>query len=273
MSLHLFWGLRVLPQKEEDSAATCLFVVVLPSGELTIAQLGDGIAAIRNAGSLPWVDDPSDQSNATHHGFPRDIVLSPKLKELCRRCFSEGLREPTKRPGISQWVEDLYSAADFTVECPDCGSTYYANQQCCPWCDYPRPLQMQLLIKRWEPLPNVRECQRFLSKQKVLAALALTERQPLILTNRIINGRTGADNHIPAIELQIERTNVRVRSLNGQCFWLSSFDGEQRTVVEVQDGWKRFPANDRRYTWLLHFAPTDRPHRLATFRFVSGEHS
>ena len=224
-------------------------------------------------GSLPWVDDPSDQSNATHHGFPRDIVLSPKLKKLCQRCFSEGLREPTKRPGISQWVEDLYSAADFTVECPDCGSTYYANQPCCPWCDYPRPLQMQLLIKRWEPLPDVRECQRFLSKQKILAALALTERQPLILTNRIINGRTGADNHIPAIKLQIERTNVRVRSLNGQCFWLSSFDGEQRTVVEVQDGWKRFPANDQRYTWLLHFAPTDRPHRLATFRFVSGEHS
>jgi len=51
--VHLFWGLRVLPQKEEDSAATCIFVAVLPSGEVTIAQLGDGIAAIRNAdGSL-----------------------------------------------------------------------------------------------------------------------------------------------------------------------------------------------------------------------------
>lgn len=51
--VHLFWGLRVLPDKEEDSAATCLFAVVVPSGELTIAQLGDGIAAIRNGdGSL-----------------------------------------------------------------------------------------------------------------------------------------------------------------------------------------------------------------------------
>jgi serine/threonine protein phosphatase PrpC len=38
---------------ECQSAATCLFVAVLPSGQLTIAQLGDGIAAIRNAdGSL-----------------------------------------------------------------------------------------------------------------------------------------------------------------------------------------------------------------------------
>lgn len=51
--VHLFWGLRVLPAREEDSVATCLFAVVIPSGELTIAQLGDGIAAIRHGdGSL-----------------------------------------------------------------------------------------------------------------------------------------------------------------------------------------------------------------------------
>lgn len=51
--VHLFWGLRILPDQEENSAATCLFAVVGPSGKLTIAQLGDGIAAIRNAdGSL-----------------------------------------------------------------------------------------------------------------------------------------------------------------------------------------------------------------------------
>ena len=51
--VHLFWGLRVLPAREEDSVATCLFAAVIPSGELTIAQLGDGIAAIRHGdGSL-----------------------------------------------------------------------------------------------------------------------------------------------------------------------------------------------------------------------------
>lgn len=51
--VHLFWGLRILPAREEDSVATCLFAVVIPSGELTIAQLGDGIAAIRHGdGSL-----------------------------------------------------------------------------------------------------------------------------------------------------------------------------------------------------------------------------
>ena len=56
--IHLFWGLRILPNKEEDSAATCLFAAITSSGELTMAQLGDGIAAIRNAdGSLEILND------------------------------------------------------------------------------------------------------------------------------------------------------------------------------------------------------------------------
>lgn len=221
-------------------------------------------------GSLPWVDDPEDRSNATVHGLPRDIVLSPNLKKLCQRCFGEGLWQQTLRPGMSQWVENLYSAADFTLTCPDCHSTYYGNQKCCPWCNRPRPTQVQLLIKRWEPLPDVKECQNFLLNQKILAALILTADQPLILTNRIISGRTGINSHTPVIELQLEKANIRVRSLNGQCFWLS-LDGEQPQPIEVQDSWKRFPANDPHRTWLLHFAPTDQAHRLATFRFISGE--
>jgi len=237
--------------------------------------VGDGEPELEEkalAGFLPWIDDPDDESNATLHGFPRNIVLSPNLKKLSQRCFGEGLRNPTKRPGISQWVEALYSAADFTVNCADCGSTYYANQKSCPWCDCPRQLHVQLLIKRWELLPNTKECQKFISNQKILAVLALTEFQPLVLNHRIINGRTGADSHIPAIELHLERTNIRVRSLNGQCFWLSSFDGEQQIVVEVQNDWKRFPVHDRNRIWMLHFAPIDRPHRFVTFRFLAGEH-
>lgn len=44
--IHLLWGLRILPAKGSDSATTCLFAVVLPSGKLLVAQLGDGMAAI-----------------------------------------------------------------------------------------------------------------------------------------------------------------------------------------------------------------------------------
>ena len=47
--VHILWGMRVLPISEEDSAATCVFAVVVPSGELLVAKLGDGIAAIRES--------------------------------------------------------------------------------------------------------------------------------------------------------------------------------------------------------------------------------
>lgn len=75
--IHLFWGLRILPNKEEDSATTCLFAVITPSGELMIAQLGDGIAAIRNAdGSLEILN--SDRLGFTNQTTGLGIAKSTK---------------------------------------------------------------------------------------------------------------------------------------------------------------------------------------------------
>ncbi|MUG96349.1 serine/threonine protein kinase [Scytonema sp. UIC 10036] len=216
-------------------------------------------------GKLPWIDEPEDNSNSTTQGFPRDIVLSPNLKELCQRCFGSGLREPTKRPGIGEWREKLYSAADFTIHCPECNSTYYANKKSCPWCNYPRPTYVQVRIQRWEPLQG---CFR---EQKPLQGFALTSSESLILTSRVVSSRTGTDSHNPNIELVLEGENIKVRSLNGQCFWLTS-EGTQRVEKEMQDRWIRFPVQSERYgSWLLHFGNLDSPHRLATFTLVSGE--
>ncbi|BAY19857.1 hypothetical protein NIES21_57270 (plasmid) [Anabaenopsis circularis NIES-21] len=224
-------------------------------------------------GLLPWIDDPKDRRNATDHGLPRDIVLSPKLQKLCARCFEEGLREPTKRPGISQWTEDLYSAVDNTITCPDCQSTYYVNQKFCPWCEYPRPTFVRLWVKRWEPLASYEECLKYVGKQQAkesVASLVLAEGEPLILTNRIVSGRTGIGSSTPIIELQLEDSRIKVRSLNGQCFWLTDETGQQENV-EVKDKYKLFPVtSDGSKAWLLHFAPLEISHRIATFRLNPG---
>jgi len=45
--IHLHWELKVLPFSAKDSAATCLFAVVTPKNELIMAQLGDGIAVLK----------------------------------------------------------------------------------------------------------------------------------------------------------------------------------------------------------------------------------
>lgn len=65
--VHLIWGLQILPAGEEDSAATCLFAVVIPSGELLVAKLGDGIAAICEADGKVIVlgDERSGFTNQT----------------------------------------------------------------------------------------------------------------------------------------------------------------------------------------------------------------
>lgn len=185
-------------------------------------------------GHLPWIDDPVDNSNSTSHGFPRDIVLSPKLKQLCQTSFAVGLKEPQKRPGVEKWAEKLYAAADFTITCPKCNSTYYANQKHCSWCGHTRPTFVQVRIQRWEPI------QKCIEKQSPLQSLALNSSEALILTNRIISGLTGINRHNPAIEIILEGHDIKLRSLNNQCFWLTS-QGSQRVEREVRDKWITFP--------------------------------
>lgn len=215
-------------------------------------------------GKLPWIDDPEDDKNSTTQGFPRDIVLSPYLIELSKKCFGIGLNQPSKRPGVGQWAERLYSAADCTICCPECNSTYYINQKNCPWCDYPRPTFVRVAIQRWEMLQGRSK------KPKTLQILALNSSEPLILTNRIISGRTGIDSHNPNIELVLEGEFIKVRSLNSQCFWLTS-EGTQ-IEKEVRDKWVRFPAKTGRDgSWLLHFNSLDCSHRLASFQLFRGE--
>ncbi len=216
-------------------------------------------------GKLPWIDNFDDNQNSTTQGLPRDIVISPNLRILCKSCFEIGLKEPRERPGIAQWAEKLYSAANFTICCPECNSTYYANQKNCPWCHYPRPTFVQVRIQRWEPL------QGHFKEKTPLQGLALTSYEPLIVTSRIVNGRTGVDSHNHNIELILEEENIKVRSLNGQCFWLTS-EGNPRVEKEVGDRWVRFPVRSENYgSWLLHFGNLDYSHRVATFNLISGE--
>lgn len=213
-------------------------------------------------GKLPWIDDTEENRNATTQGFPRDIVLSPRLRELCQRCFGAGLKEPKQRPGIAQWTEKLYAAADFTLRCPECQSTYYANQKVCSWCDYPRPTFVQVRIQRWEPL------QGSFKEQKPLQANALADSEPLILTKRFVSGRIGIDSHQENIELVLEGETIGVRSLNGKCLWLTS-DSAQK---EVRERRVSFPVKPGQYNnYILHFGNLDGSHRIATFYLVRGE--
>jgi DNA-binding helix-hairpin-helix protein with protein kinase domain len=99
------------------------------------------------SGRLPWVDHPIDDRNRASDGIPRDIVLSPKLKALCDRCFGAGLAHPGERPRISEWLEALDSARNFTVKCEGCSSTYYVRSPRCPFCDSSAPRFFRVALR------------------------------------------------------------------------------------------------------------------------------
>ena len=89
-------------------------------------------------GQLPWVDAASG-ANSASRGLPRDMVLTPRLRELAERCFGDSRLERLERPGAAVWAEKLFSAADQTLVCPGCSSSYFLNRPVCPWCDSRRP--------------------------------------------------------------------------------------------------------------------------------------
>lgn len=217
-------------------------------------------------GELPWIDDPDDTRNHAETGLPREMVLSPKLRKLSQRCFGEGLNDPLKRPGIAQWRDALYSAAHFTLHCPDCGSTYYPNRQkVCPWCDAPQPSFVEVRIIRWEPEKGC--CN---SPEHIFHRLTLEPNSPLKLTTGLIKGRTGEAGNDAMAEIILEGEKIKVRSVDDQNYWLTCDGyGTQKSADISSDRWRSFPTpkrQDEKYgRWRLHFNSLDIPHRLALF--------
>lgn len=217
-------------------------------------------------GNLPWVDHPNDDCNRPSFGFPRDMVLSPRLQRLCAKIFGEGLTNPQVRPSVNQWVETLHSAADYMLQCQSCESTFYATSKLCPWCDAPRSSFVQLAISQWEP--------QYGAVLPILQALALQVNQPIELTRRITRGWVENQQEQACIRLEAKQEStgfhVIVQSLDDKSYWLTS-DGREKLEVEFGDRPKRFPIDPQRFgAWFLHFGALDRPHRVAKFNLVMG---
>lgn len=108
-------------------------------GRATDEMEGDAAEDMADRGTLPYVDDPRDDSNRLQEGLlPAGLfgfVLSGRLKELCRDTFGPGRLDPTKRPGSSRWRDVLHTALDNLVECREgCGWTFYRLRPRCPNC-------------------------------------------------------------------------------------------------------------------------------------------
>lgn len=248
-------------------------------------------------GRLPWVDHPSDDSNRSSAGIPRDIVLSPRLKELFAKCFLEGLADPRQRPGVSQWAERLYAAADATLTCRECGGTYYFAQEACPWCDTAKAPHVIASVLSSEPVvvrcegcatpypledgscPRCRQAppasagRKTLlrapsSHRKRLTQAVLSEASPLVITERLVTGRGGRAGQQPRIEVRLKGSRLSLRSLDDVTYALSSASGSRSAQLGPE--WRELKLEAGQETWRLHLGSLERPHRIVRFDLMAG---
>jgi len=133
------------------------------------------------AGKLPWVDDETDDSNASSGGLPRELLLTNKLNVLFQKTFGIGRTEYWKRPSIYHWPEVLAEAADQTVLCKHCSMTWYFDIEGdnCPYCDSEKP---RILICKSYYWNNIKELE---SPCWVAAYELSNEQEKIILPERL----------------------------------------------------------------------------------------
>ncbi|WP_437907554.1 hypothetical protein WME95_06515 [Sorangium sp. So ce327] len=220
------------------------------------------------SGQLPWIDDPTDDANRASYGIPRPWVLSRKLLDVAGRAFGTGLRDPAKRPGVSEWAECLHGAADATLSCSSCKGTYYFTEKLCPWCDELRPAFATAAFNLWDPTigPGGELLQKPAGDRRravVAAVLALTDGETVSVTQRLAQGRDGAAGARPVVELRLTGSRLSLRSVDGGRYRLSSPSGGHDT--EVNDRAKEIRLEPGIASRRLHLGPPDSLHRVVNF--------
>lgn len=220
-------------------------------------------------GKLPWIHDEQDDSNYSEVGiFPRELVISPRLTQLFALTFGPGRLNPTARPGMLGWVEALHQAADMTLTCQNCGSTYFVTAKNCPFqCGaHGRPQMLYIQVRRWDPGLDSDDLTRPSSSNaiwhKVLDHGELGEVRRHVLAPTLFR-----DGDPVVLELEFLRNGVRLRPLTDMELWLGLPD---RAEPERLNESRTVPVPVPGKEWQLHCGALDRPHRVASFSFFQG---
>jgi DNA-binding helix-hairpin-helix protein with protein kinase domain len=223
------------------------------------------------AGEIPWVEDPDDDRNRASFGVPREWVLSPRLVELFHSALGKGRKDPASRPGCAELADRLYAAADSTISCPACESSFYFNSKNCPWCDAKRPEFAMMVFKLWDPaIGDDGGIVKTPAKRPLrVAHTVVNDGQTIYVTRRLAYGQAGkgADDRILAVKLK--DGEIFIKSEGEQSYPLLSQTGSRQSEVSQQP--KRFKLEERQSSWDLHFGPSDDLHRVMSFEFQRGQ--
>lgn len=109
-------------------------------------------AALR--GEMPWVDHPTDHSNALSTGLPREITLNAPLRELFERCFNAGMNSPGDRPSMNEWADAFDASTGHCDQCESCDSTFFfTTNRVCPFCDHVRDKNRSIVLQEYRYMP------------------------------------------------------------------------------------------------------------------------
>ncbi len=106
------------------------------------------------AGYLPFIDDENDNTNAAVSScLPRELVATPRLRNLFQETFGVGRTQPHRRPAMAFWALELAKAFDQSLPCPNCAMSHFAqNHEKCPYCEATRPTFATAKTNRWEAI-------------------------------------------------------------------------------------------------------------------------
>lgn len=233
-------------------------------------------------GELPWIDDPDDESNRTGNGIPRELILNKPLRDLFQQTFGPGRTEPTARPGLLQWAEALSQAADLTLLCPECQSSYYVMKaKQCPWCDAVRPPILYIEARCWDPELEADEFD-VAGGGKVLGtpvpadsgagkpwrARALWHKVIVVGRNDTIGRQMIAptlfrDGEATALSVEFGQHTVSILPREGGPYMVV---GPKRNATPLKD-LPSLRLKDLNAGWHLHCGPLDQPHRVLSLAY------
>jgi DNA-binding helix-hairpin-helix protein with protein kinase domain len=232
------------------------------------------------AGKLPWIDDPTDDSNRTSFGIRRDFVLSPSLSKLCVQTFGPGRNERSKRPGVAEWAERLTWASANTLKCEKCAATFYADQEHCPWCGQSRGSFLRGFISVFDPGAKnlTAQIRRELNQNglettplkapplKPVGGFAVSESETLELSGFHLHGDPLGFDDTAKLKVVVSKSRLTLSSASKSPYLLV----QGATKYPVAE--KAIPISLADLSkWALHLGPADRLHRVIQFRHQSSE--
>jgi eukaryotic-like serine/threonine-protein kinase len=216
-------------------------------------------------GRLPWIDEPTNDLNRSRFGIDRSKVLSPRLSRLFQDTFGPGLTNPLVRPGISRWVDRLHTAADATIRCSQCSSTYFPTQKRCPWCLASRPSLVNVRLHLWDPgLSKGKEILMSPDEKPVLVGgVIMSDGDTVEISARLALGLDGVEGTRRIASIALNGGRAKICVSENDTYQLISPDRKHSVALSDRPAVMKIGA--AKDSWLLHFGPLDKLHRCAVF--------